>query len=160
MQGDAGTCGSAGQESTYNAEDTGGAGWIPGLGRFPGGAKWQPSPVFSPEKSHGQRSLVGPKVAKNCTWLSPHLPRTERKVRPWWTRQCDPRKATPEWKGKNWIKHTLTEPWTQASQEKSELLFSNLTACQSQFQHSLEEDNFMLLLLLSRFSRVRLCGTP
>ena len=34
-------------------------GAIPGLGRSPGGGKWQPTPVFLPEKSHGQRSLVG-----------------------------------------------------------------------------------------------------
>ena len=34
-------------------------GLIPGLERLPGGGKWQPTPVFLPEKSHGQRSLVG-----------------------------------------------------------------------------------------------------
>ena len=34
-------------------------GSIPGSGRFPGGGKWQPTAVFLPEKSHGQRSLVG-----------------------------------------------------------------------------------------------------
>ena len=34
-------------------------GLIPGLERPPGGGKWQPTPVFLPEKSHGQRSLVG-----------------------------------------------------------------------------------------------------
>ena len=28
-------------------------------GKIPGGGKWQPTPVFLPEKSHGQRSLVG-----------------------------------------------------------------------------------------------------
>ena len=32
---------------------------IPGLERSPGGGKWQPTPVFLPERSHGQRSLVG-----------------------------------------------------------------------------------------------------
>ena len=30
-----------------------------GLGRSPGERKWQPTPVFSPGKSHGQRSLAG-----------------------------------------------------------------------------------------------------
>ena len=34
------------------------AGSIPGLGRSPG-AGWQPTPVFMPEESHGQRSLAG-----------------------------------------------------------------------------------------------------
>ena len=32
---------------------------IPGSGRFPWRRKWQPSPVFLPEESHRQRSLVG-----------------------------------------------------------------------------------------------------
>jgi len=34
-------------------------GLIPGSGRSPGEEKWQPTPVFLPGKSHGQRSLVG-----------------------------------------------------------------------------------------------------
>ena len=41
---------SVGKESTCNAQDTGDAGSI--LRR-----KWQPTPAFLPEKSHGQRSL-------------------------------------------------------------------------------------------------------
>jgi len=32
---------------------------IPRLGRFPWRRAWQPTPVFLPEKSHGQRRLVG-----------------------------------------------------------------------------------------------------
>ena len=39
--------------------DAGELGSIPGLGRSPGWRKWQPTPVFLPGKSHGQRSLVG-----------------------------------------------------------------------------------------------------
>ena len=35
------------------------AGSIPGWGRFPWSKKWQPTPVFLPGKSHGQRSLAG-----------------------------------------------------------------------------------------------------
>ena len=31
---------------------------IPGSGRSPGEWKWQPTPVFLPGKSHGQRSLA------------------------------------------------------------------------------------------------------
>ena len=34
-------------------------GLILGSGRFPGEKKWQPTPVFLPGESHGQRSLVG-----------------------------------------------------------------------------------------------------
>ena len=30
---------------------------IPGSRRSPGGKKWQPTPVFFPGESHGQRSL-------------------------------------------------------------------------------------------------------
>ena len=32
---------------------------IPGSGRSPGGGAWQPTPVFLPGESHGQRSLLG-----------------------------------------------------------------------------------------------------
>ena len=34
--------------------------WVPSLGREdPLGREWQPSPVFLPGESHGQRNLVG-----------------------------------------------------------------------------------------------------
>ena len=42
-----------------NARDIGEASLIPGLGRFPSRRAWQPTPVFLPGKSHGQRSLAG-----------------------------------------------------------------------------------------------------
>ena len=42
-----------------SAGDAGNVGLIPGLGRSPGGRAWQPTPVFLPEESRGQRSLVG-----------------------------------------------------------------------------------------------------
>ena len=47
---------SVGKESTCNAGDPSS---IPGLGRSPGEGKWQPTPVFLPGESRGQRSLVG-----------------------------------------------------------------------------------------------------
>ena len=31
----------------------------PGVGKTPWSRKWQPTPVFLPEKFHGQRSLAG-----------------------------------------------------------------------------------------------------
>ena len=34
-------------------------GFDPWVGRIPWSRKWQHTPVFLPEKSHGQRSLVG-----------------------------------------------------------------------------------------------------
>ena len=48
--------GSDSKESACNAGD---AGSIPGSGISPGEGKWQPTPVFLPGKSHGQRRLVG-----------------------------------------------------------------------------------------------------
>ena len=53
-----------------NAEDVRDVGSIPGLERFPWGRGWQPTPVFVPieshgqkkkkkKESHGQRSLAG-----------------------------------------------------------------------------------------------------
>ena len=44
------------KESVCNAGDLNS---IPGSGRFPRRRKWQPTPVFLPGKSHGQRSLAG-----------------------------------------------------------------------------------------------------
>ena len=41
-----------------NAGDVRDTGWIPGSGRFPSRSAWQSTPVFLPEESHGQRSLV------------------------------------------------------------------------------------------------------
>ena len=49
----------SGKESACKAEDSGDPGSIPGSGLFPWRRKWQPSPVFLPGESHGQRSLVG-----------------------------------------------------------------------------------------------------
>ena len=40
-----------------NARDIRDVGSIPGSGRSLGGA-WQPTPVFLPRESHGQRSLM------------------------------------------------------------------------------------------------------
>ena len=37
----------------------GDVGFIPGSGRSPRRREWQPTPVFLPGKSHGQRSLQG-----------------------------------------------------------------------------------------------------
>ena len=42
-----------------NARERRDAGLIPGSGRSPGGGAWQPSPVFLPGESHGQRCLAG-----------------------------------------------------------------------------------------------------
>ena len=46
----------------------------PWVGKIPWRRKWQPTPVFSPGKSHGRRSLVGYSqshgVAKSWTQLS------------------------------------------------------------------------------------------
>ena len=39
--------------------NAGDAGSISGVGKIPWRRKWQPTPVFLPQKSHGQRGLGG-----------------------------------------------------------------------------------------------------
>ena len=53
--------------------DTGNTGSIPGAGRFLQSRKWQPTPVFLPEESHGWRRLEGhsswsPKESDMTEW--------------------------------------------------------------------------------------------
>ena len=52
--------------------NAGDQGSIPGLGRFPWSRRWQPTPVFLPGESHGQKSLAGysPWDRKSQTQLS------------------------------------------------------------------------------------------
>ena len=54
-----GTSGSAGKESASNAGDLQKHRSIPWVRKAPWRKKWQPTSVFLPGKSHGQRSLVG-----------------------------------------------------------------------------------------------------
>ena len=42
-----------------NARDIRDAGFHPRVGKIPWRRKWQPTPVFLPGESHGQRSLEG-----------------------------------------------------------------------------------------------------
>ena len=52
--------GSDGKESAFNAEDLRTIpGFSPWIGNLPWRRKWQPTPVVLPEKSRGQRSLLG-----------------------------------------------------------------------------------------------------
>ena len=64
--------GSASEESAFNAGDTGDASSIHGLRTAPGEGNGNPIPVFLPEKSPGQKSLVGysPKGHKESARLS------------------------------------------------------------------------------------------
>ena len=63
--------------------------WFRSLGREdPWRRKWQPTPVFLPGKSHGQRSLVGYSlwIKTNCSsphtvWIWKHTYREEKSVR-------------------------------------------------------------------------------
>ena len=50
---------SGGAEVKASSCSVGDLGLIPGSGRFPWRRKWQPTPVFLPEESHGRRSLPG-----------------------------------------------------------------------------------------------------
>ena len=47
------------KDPAANVGDIRDTGSTPRLGRFPWRRKWQPTPVFLPGKSHGQRSLAG-----------------------------------------------------------------------------------------------------
>ena len=47
------------KESACRAGDAGNMSSIPGLGRSPWKGACQPTPVFLPAESHGQRSLAG-----------------------------------------------------------------------------------------------------
>ena len=62
--------GSAGKESTCNAEDLGS---VPGLGRSPGEGNWLPTPVFWPGEFHGWYSPWGRKELDTTDWLSFHF---------------------------------------------------------------------------------------
>ena len=50
--------GAAVKNPPANVGDTGDVGLIPSLGKIPWRTKWQPTPIFLPGKSHGQRSLA------------------------------------------------------------------------------------------------------
>ena len=54
-----GTSGSAGKESACNAGGLQKHRFNPWVRKAPWRKKWQPTPVFLPGKSHGQRSLAG-----------------------------------------------------------------------------------------------------
>ena len=88
---------SADKELTCSAGDRG---LIPGLGRFSGEGKWQSTPIFLPEKSHGQRYLVGysPKGCKELDMKAVY---------------CHPAYLTymqsTSWETLGWKKHKLNQ---------------------------------------------------
>ena len=47
------------KESDITEQLTHTLGFDPWIGKILGRRKWQPAPVFLPEKSHGERSLAG-----------------------------------------------------------------------------------------------------
>ena len=51
--------GTSGKESAFKCRRHKTHGFDPWVGKIPWRRKWQPTPVFLPGKSHGQRSLVG-----------------------------------------------------------------------------------------------------
>ena len=46
-------------QTVKNLPACGSPGFDPWVGKIPWRRDWQPTPVFLPEESHGQRSLVG-----------------------------------------------------------------------------------------------------
>ena len=51
--------GASGREPTHQRQRCKGRGFDPWVGKIPCRRKWQPTPVFLPRASHGQRSLAG-----------------------------------------------------------------------------------------------------
>ena len=51
--------GASGKEPTCQCRRQRRCGFNPWVGKIPWRRKWQPTPLFLPGKSHGQRSLVG-----------------------------------------------------------------------------------------------------
>ena len=67
-----------GKESTCQCRRRKRLGFSPWVGKIPWRRKWQPTPVFLPGESHGQRSLVGSpwgrKESDTTKQLSRHTP--------------------------------------------------------------------------------------
>ena len=123
-----------GSDSKESACNAGELGLIPGLGRFPGQRRArQPTPVFWPGEFHGLRSLVG--------------------YSPWGRKESD---MTEQ------LRFLVTQPLPILN-----VLLVGLTITLSREHINLKDQYLMvfnvkfllLLLLLSHFSRVRLCAT-
>ena len=105
-----------------NVGDARDAGSIPGLGRSPGGGKWQLTPVFLPHKVHGQRSLAG-----YSTWGCKESDTTEA-----WTHThkdwegADPRKI-PGGADASWGKHRSKKLRSEKGCAHSEGISGNIT---------------------------------
>ena len=59
----------------------------PWVGKIPWRRKWQPTPVFLPGKSHGQRSLVGlsvglQKVGHDCVTVLSDINKMKKEGKP------------------------------------------------------------------------------
>ena len=54
-----GTCGTSGKELAYQCRRLNNFGFDTWVGKIPWRRAWQPTPIFLPEKSHGQKSLAG-----------------------------------------------------------------------------------------------------
>ena len=65
--------GSSGKESACQCRRCKRGGFNPWVRKIPWGRKWQPTPVFLPGKSHGQRSLEG-----SSPWVCKELDTTEQ----------------------------------------------------------------------------------
>ena len=84
------TGGSDSKESACNVGDLGLIpGFDPWVGKIPWRRKWQPTPVFLSEESHGQRSLVGcsPWGCKESDTTERLMPKFKNETR--WTIKAD-----------------------------------------------------------------------
>ena len=77
----------------------------PWVRKIPWSKKWQPTPVFSPGESHGQRSLAG-----YSPWGLKELGTTERRTQPSLLSSSHVRTWLPE-RPEHWLYELLLEKW-------------------------------------------------
>ena len=131
--------GASGKESACQCRRQKRLGFDPWVGNIPSRRKWQPTPVFLPGKSHGQRSLVG--------------------YSPWGCKELDMTQRLSN-NDKIWVWNSFTQ-WLPAIIQQ-DLYFGCITKYikKSLLIQMYLAKVFLLLLLLSHFSRVQLCATP
>ena len=127
-------------------------GFDPWFGKIPWRRKWQPTPVLLPGKSHGLRSVVG-----YSSWGLKELDTTEQLH---FFFLCE---NIEEYFRSHLPSHLFHYDSNSLSFGSFFLSISFFSSHLSPLFASLSVSFFvslLLLLLLSRFSRVRLCATP
>ena len=151
------------KKSACNAEDTGDAGSIPGSGRSPREGNGNPLQYFLPEKSHGQRILVGyspwgHKESDMFEWLSVWVrsacsdPQIKRTLWSHWPPITSP--------FLHWVIYPLSSSGLQLSILKSQELLHNACVFSTGGIEKFQEGNHICkqqdscLLIISRKTRL------